>query len=188
MVLEHEIVPFDSWLASHIGPFGWLLLIGAIAGLIAGYLIATLRHGPFQAARTTGRTLVMGLREVLEVSPRRVGAMARLAAKEAIRRKVLVVFLVFALLLLFGGWYLDRDSEHPGRLYISFVVSSTHLLILLLAIFLSAFSLPNDIRDRTVPRLGDCAGPRARVHAGRYGASCGHGDRQLRFRRPWLGT
>ena len=87
---------------------------------------------------------------MLQISPRRIFAIARLAFQESIRRRVLVVFVVFVIALGFAGWFLDRNSEHPARLYLSFVLTTTNYLVLLLAIFLSAFSLPNDIKNRTI--------------------------------------
>ena len=63
---------------------------------------------------------------------------------------MLVVFVVFVLVLLFAGWFLDSSSDHPARLYLSFVLTATELLVLLLAVFLSAFSLPNDIKSKTI--------------------------------------
>jgi hypothetical protein len=52
--------------------------------------------------------------------------------------------------LLFAGWYLDPRSSDPARLYISFVLTATNYLILLLALFISTFSLPADIKNRTI--------------------------------------
>ena len=77
-------------------------------------------------------------------------AMAGLAIRESLRRYVLVVFAVFAVILLFAGWYLDVDSDNPGRLYISFVLRTTNFLVILLAMFLSTFSLPADMKNRTI--------------------------------------
>jgi hypothetical protein len=61
-----------------------------------------------------------------------------------------VVFAVFILILLFAGWFLDPGSTDPARLYIDFVLTATSYLVLLLALFLSAFSLPTDIKNRTI--------------------------------------
>ena len=52
--------------------------------------------------------------------------------------------------MLFAGWYLDPRSSDPARLYISFVLTATNYLILLLALFISTFSLPADIKSRTI--------------------------------------
>ena len=38
----------------------------------------------------------------------------------------------------------------PARVYLSFVLTSTNYLVLLMALLLSAFSLPNDIKNRTI--------------------------------------
>ena len=69
-------------------------------------------------------------------------AMAMLAVQEAIRRKVLIAFAVFVAVMLFAGWYLDVKSEHPARLYLSFVLTASNYLVVLLALFLSTFRQP----------------------------------------------
>jgi drug/metabolite transporter (DMT)-like permease len=78
-------------------------------------------------------------------------AMALLSFRESVRRRVLlVVFAVFGVLLMFGGWFLDPATDHPARLYLSFVMTSSAYLVILLAVFLSIFSIPNDIKSRTI--------------------------------------
>ena len=150
MVLEKPILPFLEWLAINAGPFLAVLLISGLAGTFLGFLAAALRHGPLEAARMTVRTLGTGLVELVQLSPRRLLAIARLAFQEAIRRRVLVVFILFVVALLFAGWFLDRRSRHPGPLYLSFVLTATNYLVMVLAIFLSAFSLPNDVKNKTI--------------------------------------
>ena len=68
--------------------------------------------------------------DIVRISPRRVLALARLAVQESIRRRVVVVFAVFILILLFAGWYLDRESIDPARLYLDFVLTATSYLVL----------------------------------------------------------
>jgi ABC-type transport system involved in multi-copper enzyme maturation permease subunit len=150
MDLERPIVPFQEWLPRQSLAFLAMLLAVAGIGIFVGYLAAALRHGPAESGLMTWRMLSTGLRELLQLSPRRLMAVARLAFQESIRRRVLVVFVVFVVILLFAGWYLDRNSQHPARLYLSFVFGVTNLLLLVLAIFLSAFSLPNDFKNRTI--------------------------------------
>jgi uncharacterized membrane protein len=53
-------------------------------------------------------------------------------------------------LLLFAGWFLDPGADHPAVLYLSFVLTATNFLILMLAVFLSTFSLPNDVKTKTI--------------------------------------
>ena len=63
---------------------------------------------------------------------------------------MVVVFAVFIVVLLFAGWFLDRSSAHPSELYLSFVLTATSYLVLLLALFLSSLSLPADIKNKTL--------------------------------------
>jgi hypothetical protein len=79
--------------------------------------------------------------------------LAWLAVKESIRRRVVVVFAVFMLLLLFAGWFLDPGSPNPARLYLNFALTATGYLVLLLALFLGSQSLPNDIKSRTLQTI-----------------------------------
>jgi len=152
MVLETQILPFVEWL--QVSGRHWLLVVGAlfVVGVVFGWLVAAMRQGPVAAFPIVGRTLIEAVSDLVRISPRRVGSLAWLAVKEATRRRlvVVVVFAVFVLVLLFAGWFLDRTSVHPSRLYISFVLTSTSYLMVLLALFLSALSLPADIKDKTL--------------------------------------
>ena len=136
---------------------GSVLLVAAVAtmcvigGVLAGYLVATFRHGPFEAFYVVASVIAQAIPDFLRTSPRRVYAIARLAAKEAIRRRViLVTFLIFALALLFGGWFINGGVSNPEQVYVNFVLFGTQLLILMLAMLISAFSLPEDIKNKTI--------------------------------------
>ena len=150
MVLEKEILPFGEWLLGGLPVFGLVVLALVVGGFLFGFLAASLRRGPGAALTSIASSIATAIRELFEISPRRVWAMTTLAIREAIRRKVLVVFAVFMVLLLFAGWFLDPGADHPARLYLSFVLTSTNFLILMLAVFLSTFSLPNDVKSRTI--------------------------------------
>jgi ABC-type transport system involved in multi-copper enzyme maturation permease subunit len=150
MVIENKIEPLGNWLASNA--FGVIVALLALAGLsiLVGFLAGSIRHGPFESFRYTWTTIVTGLKELGQLSPRRIGAVALLSMRESMRRRSIVVFVVFVFLLMFAGWFLDRSSDHPARLYLSFVMTSSGFLVILWAIFLSAFSIPNDIKSRTI--------------------------------------
>lgn len=150
MVLEKPIVPYLEWLSSAVVPFCLGLLVVIAVGLVLGFLSNALRQGPILAIRSVVGLIITSIKEAFQSSPRRLFAIARLAFQESIRRRVLVVFAIFVIALLFGGWFLDRDSDHPARLYLSFVLTSTNYLVLLLAIFISAFSIPNDMKYKTI--------------------------------------
>lgn len=139
-----------EWLRSGLGTFLILLLCGAGLGTLTGFLVATWRHGPVEGFYSVAGVIAAAPGDLFGTSFRRIGAIARLAIKEALRRRViLVTFGIFAALLLFGGWYLT-NVEHPERVYINFVMWGTQLLVLLVGLLISAFSLPEDIRNRTI--------------------------------------
>ncbi|TWT92085.1 ABC transporter permease [Stieleria varia] len=128
-----------------------LIVLAIMLGLMVGYIIAAARYGPGEGFFSMARAI----RDLLFVdlpgtSPRRIFALARLAFKEAIRRKVLFVVGLFVVILLLAGWFLNTESNDPARLYISFVLTATNYLVLALALFISAFSLPQDIQARTI--------------------------------------
>ncbi len=128
-----------------------LVILAIVLGLLVGYIISAARYGPSEGFYAVARAVRDFVRfDFPGTSPRRVSALARLAFKEAIRRKVLVVVALFVVGLLFAGWYLDPRSSDPARLYISFVLTATNYLILLLALFISTFSIPADIKSKTI--------------------------------------
>jgi ABC-type transport system involved in multi-copper enzyme maturation permease subunit len=134
--------------------YRWLVVV---AGLVAavfvfGWLVAALRSGPVEATACGGRALVETVLDLARTSPRRVLALAWLAFRDSLRRRALVVFAVFLVLMAFAGWFI-AGSEHPGRLYLQVVLTTTGYLMLGMALFLSALSLPADIKDRTIQTL-----------------------------------
>ena len=146
-----EIPDFFETLTGSIVLIFTITLICVVGGTLAGYLVATFRHGPFEAFYVVAGVIAQAIPDFLLTSPRRVYAVARLAAKEAIRRRViLVTFLIFALALLFGGWFINGGVSNPEQVYVNFVLFGTQLLILMLSLLISAFSLPEDIKNKTI--------------------------------------
>lgn len=128
-----------------------LFILAILLGLVIGYIVSAVRYGPGEAFYAVASVLRdLFTRDLPGTAPRRVYALARLAFKEAIRRRILFVIGLFAVGLLLAGWYLDPTSDDPARLYISFVLTATNYLILMLALFISCFSLPADIKSRTI--------------------------------------
>ncbi|MFT5299730.1 MAG: hypothetical protein ACI814_000503, partial [Mariniblastus sp.] len=152
MVVDPEkFLPFQTWLVQNLPTFGLILLAAVVLGVLFGYIVATFRHGPFEAFYTVAQVISQAIPDFMFTSPRRVFAIARLAIKEALRRKViLVTFAIFAASLLFGGWFMDNGSENPDQIYVNFVLWGTQLLILLMGMLISAFSLPDDIKNKTI--------------------------------------
>ena len=150
MVVE-DFLTYSQWLSGGLPLFGLILLTAVILGIFFGYVVSAFRHGPFEAFYVVAQVIAQAIPDFLHTSPRRVFAIARLAIKEALRRKViLVTFGIFATTLLFGGWFMNTGSEHPDRIYVNFVLWGTQLLVLLMGMLISAFSLPEDIKNKTI--------------------------------------
>lgn len=156
MVVEIELLPYLEWLL--IGPRGlgaiplflFLITIVGMAAVLFCYGLTSIRKGPVEAFYTVAQVISDSVPDFLKTSPRRMWAIALLAIKESIRRKVIVGFIVFAVLLLYAGWFLDVNSTSPAKLYLSFVMTTTTYLVLMLALLLSTLSLPADIKNRTI--------------------------------------
>jgi ABC-type transport system involved in multi-copper enzyme maturation permease subunit len=156
MVLEKQPLDFLVWLLGGAGEIGALprflitVLVLAVLALAVGFIVALVRYGPMKAGDLTYRVVTNGFSELALTSPRRVWAIARLAIKESFRRRVVVALAVFFLILLFAGWFLKTDYPQPAKLLFSFVLTATTYLILLIALLLSTFSLPNDFKTKTI--------------------------------------
>ena len=157
MVLEHEILPYFEWLFRGAdGTFGALprfllvLLAVALLGLVFGYIFAAARKGFLRGGDQVFGTVTTGFRELLDISPRRIFALTRLAMKEAWRRRVVVALVVYFVILLFASWFLRTDHQEPAKLFLSFVLMATTYLVLGISLVLSAFSLPNDFKTKTI--------------------------------------
>jgi hypothetical protein len=150
MVHETDPEQFSVWIGPALIFFLQVAAVLGVVALVGGFLVAAFRYGPMVAGDMTYQMARTGLRDLVSLSPRRILALAWLAVQESLRRRVLVGFAVFLLILLFAGWFLDTKSHDPATLYLSFVLTATTWLVLLMALFLSALSLPADIKNRTI--------------------------------------
>jgi len=150
MVLEAEIPKFTAW----IGPaLLWYLFAGSLLAVIVAavaWMVQSALYGPLSAGDRVYRGVLSGLADLAGMSPRRIWALARLAIQESLRRNVLVVLGMFALIMLFAGWFLDPTSVNPGKLYLGFILAATNLLVCLVTLILSVFSLPADIKTKAI--------------------------------------
>jgi len=165
MILERQIPPFLEWLlvgstfqqgeTTEVIPGAlqsWLLAVGILllTTMIVGVVLTVLRHGFGDFITPFFRAVQRGIEDFTLISFRRTWAVARLTIKESLRRRVMFVFALFMLILLVAGWFLDPNSENPAKLYFSFVMGATSVLVLLLSLFLSSFSLPTDFKTKTI--------------------------------------
>ena len=147
--MEYEVTEFPLLYVLR----NWAIVTGMIALVALGIsYIFSLRHGP-KGYALFRRGLSSYITDVISVSPARVLAVSRLTLKEAVRRKALAVFVVFALLLMFAGWFMssgnNRDDLQAG-VQIWFLLTAISWLILPAAMFLSCWSIPEDIRVRSL--------------------------------------
>ncbi|MBR5759218.1 MAG: hypothetical protein IKX88_11550 [Thermoguttaceae bacterium] len=153
MILEHPIPPFLEWIGG--AALNWALAVLALSAL--AFVVCFVLLLVFKGTKQAGTTFRTGVREAWKdlafFSWKRCFAVAGLAIRESIRKKVVVVGVVFLILLMFAGWFLDPDSKDPARLCASFVYQTTTYLVLLLALFLSSLSLPGDFKTKTIYTL-----------------------------------
>ncbi len=131
----------------------WLKVMGACAVLV---LVASLAasfglglNGPIRVLRQ----LFSAIRDVSEISVRRVWALAMLTAREAIRRKALLVFGVFAVLFMFGSWFLSGPGEKADiqiERHVVFVFTAISWLVLPVVLMLACWGIPEDIKARSI--------------------------------------
>ncbi len=145
------LTSFPDWLASNSLLFLIVVVAAIIVSVVFGFLVAAFRHGPFEGFYVLAQVVGQAVPDFLKSSPRRIWAIGMLAVKEALRRKVvLATFAIFALTLLFGGWFMNSNSEKPDRIYVNFVMFGTQLLVLMMGMLISSFSLPDDIKNKTI--------------------------------------
>ena len=106
--MSFDVVDFNLW----AGLLHFLQVFCGIAVvfLVAGFLISLIQHG---AGGVAG--FLKGLTEFAtdfaRTSPQRIWAICLLTWKEATRRKALYVFVIFALLIMFAGWFLRNAVD-----------------------------------------------------------------------------
>ena len=128
--------------------FAVCLFVGTVATLLVGLLT-----GGVRGLARNARGLLDGVIDVFRTSPGRVFALATLAFRESVRRRALLVFVIFALLFMFAGWFLSSSDDRPElqvQVHVAFVLTTITYLVLLPMVFLACFGIPEDIRRRSL--------------------------------------
>lgn len=131
----------------------WLLVFGGFVGSIfaAAVLISLGIYGVSGPVAVMGRVR-QGLQDFVNLSPRRIWAIALLTIIEAVRRKALLVFIVFAFLMMFAGWFLDSAlrADLQVKNAVSFALTTVSWLTIPVLLLLSCWGIPEDIRVRSL--------------------------------------
>ncbi|MFQ5732373.1 MAG: ABC transporter permease [Planctomycetaceae bacterium] len=149
----------------------WAAVFGVflLATIVIGVLVSLAVH----RGRGLGvfwRELKRLAGEAVSVSPRRIGALTMLTFREATRRKSLLVFVVFAFLFMFAGWFLSDTNERPElqvKVYVSFVLTAITFLVLPVMLLLSCWGIPEDIKVRSLHTVVTKPVRRHEVYLGR---------------------
>ncbi len=165
-----EVLPFDI-----LGGFTlWLMTTASLVGVILGIalLVSLVLHGGAflgNFSRGTREVLV----DLVDVSPRRIGAIMQVTIKESVRRKALLVFVVFVIVFMFANWFLGGDDElSSAKPYISTVLMALNWMIIPVALLLSCWGLPADIKDRSLHTVVTKPVRRSEVLLGRMLGYC----------------
>ena len=152
--MDFDPQPFNLlWALLH-----WVIVLGLVsaAALVVALLIATAAmgtDGPRFIFGQIGQALKGFVGLFTAGGLRRTSTIAGLTLKEAIRRKALWIFAIFAMLFMFAGWFLSTSTtatSDAAEPYITFVLTVITWLSLPLAILLSCWGLPEDIRVRSL--------------------------------------
>ncbi|NLX53569.1 MAG: ABC transporter permease [Planctomycetaceae bacterium] len=150
-IRPEEFLTFAEWFGPAIKYFIIAVPVLTFLAIFGCFLVSAARRGPVEGFYAVATVIATAIgKDLPAASLRRTLAIARLTVKESIRRRVIVSFVIFALIFLFAGWFLDRKSDDPAHLYLSFVLTTTTYLAIVLALFLSTASIPADIKSRTI--------------------------------------
>ena len=141
------LTAFQTW-----GIVCGLLFLGAA---VLAFILQIFSHsqGIVGGIKAFFSSLTEGFRDLFWMSPRRVGAMTILVFRESVRRKTLLVLVVFAICFLFAGWFLSDPNRDPLLripIYVTFVLTAISWLILPAVFLLSCWGLPDDIKARSL--------------------------------------
>ncbi len=115
--------------------------------------------------------LVVGMpffRNIVFQRFRRIFALAKLSFKEAIRRRILYAFGLFLLVILFASWFVPSKPEDQVRTYVTVMFWAMTILLLFVAVLISSFSIPTDIKQQTIHTITTKPVERFEVVLGRY--------------------
>ncbi len=148
--MSFDPVPYDK-----LGAFLYFLVVFGSTILIA--ITVSVIVGALTKGSKGIQNVFLGILDffvqLIHISPRRIWSLTMLTIREALRQKILFVFIIFAVLFMFAGWFLSGAADRPDlqvQSYIDFVLKAISWLVIPIMLLLACWSLPEDIRRRTI--------------------------------------
>jgi hypothetical protein len=144
--------PEDMDILAAVAHWGIAFGVALLAGLFLAFVIALAGGGKSGCSQFFVH-LGEGMRDLFGMSLRRVLAISSLTVKESIRKKTLLVFVVFAILFMFAGWFLSGANANQDlqlSVHVSFVLTAIGWMVFPVALLLSCWGIPEDIRLRSL--------------------------------------
>lgn len=165
--MDYDPKAYELW----VGFQHWAKVFGACAAivLVVALITALAAGGPGGVKSVIGH-LWSALRDLVDTRFRRVWAIALLTIREAIRRRALVVFVLFAVLFMFAGWFLPESIERPDlqvKQHVALVLRAMQWLIIPVIMLLSCWGIPEDIKARSMHTVVTKPARRSEIVMGR---------------------
>lgn len=112
--------------------------------------------------------MVPFLDDVRRIRFRRIWGIAKLSYKEAVRKRIIFVFLFLILVGLTMSWFVQAKPEDQLRTYVQVVYWAMTPLLLLSAALLASLSIPTDIKQQTIHTITTKPVERFEIIAGRF--------------------
>lgn len=95
--------------------------------------------------------LLLGIKDVLRFSPRRIWALSSLAFSESLRRRILLVTPLAILgVILVAQFSRPTDEQDAIRQILKFCMFASGMLVTIVAIMLACTSLPREVENRVI--------------------------------------
>ncbi|GAB4136490.1 MAG: hypothetical protein Tsb009_03570 [Planctomycetaceae bacterium] len=166
--MSFDVTPFNVLM----GLANWGIVFGILAAvcLVLSLLISLVVHRANGPRRVFAYLKRLGT-DLVRISPRRVWALSVLTFRESIRRKALLVFIVFFLVFMFAGWFISNTNTRPElqvKVHVSFVLQAITWLILPVVLLLSCWGLPEDIKKRSLHTVVTKPARKTEIFLGRF--------------------
>src|ERR1700685_2607829 len=136
----------------------WVKVVAAITvlGAFVMTVIALVSVGP-RGFFSVLRQMYEGIRDGSDLLTfgawRRIWAVSTLTVREAVRRKALLVFVIFGVLFMFGSWFLasaDQMADIQIEWNVVFFFTPVSGLVLPVILMLACWGIPEDIKARSM--------------------------------------